>query len=591
MRNRNKKWLCAAMILANMVSFTSFAAEAEIQTNRGVAVVSEIEEGSITIRGNAGQSMSGKEFTVYQLMTAENSLDGKSIDYTVNSKYLAALQAVVAKEKGKSAALVTEYEIIDYMQSLNSNEAAFADETLELEGRYSSYRYFIENVMRKVMSCGLEGDVVVAVNSTKNDNSVEIRGLEYGYYMVQDTSNAAGTHAAVSMLMLGTSNPDFSVSIKADYPVVTKKIQEDSNSAWNDIGDFEIGQDVPYRYVSNIPNINGYSKYYYAWHDKMDEALTLQEDSIEITLAGTLQGTEKSYTLTEEEFQLVTAGIDDTFLIEIEDIKAIVDREFNAKNGNGENVYGQSVTVTYQATLNDKAALNTGRPGFENDVRLEFSNNPWVGYEAETGFTPWDTVVCFTYTLDGVKINNYGTELQGASFRLYADEACSKEIYVKKVADRYHVIHEDSYTSVPSNAVDIISGEDGTFSIYGLDSQTYYLKEVEAPAGYRPILDPIRLVITAEFPEDRNSYVKGDGAGESVLTLSADAKTKVYVNGAYHEKELELTTDPVRGSANISVVNDIGKKLPITGSYAVPVIMAAGVTLIAVSLSTKKKHE
>jgi len=585
MKNKKRKWLCAVMVLANVVSFTSLAAGTEIQTNRGVAVVSEIEEGSITIRGNAGQTMEGKEFTLYQLMTAENSVDGKSIDYTLNPKYTAALQSVVAQEKGKSAAQVTEYEIIDHMQSLNSNEVTYADETLELEGRYSSYRYFIEKVMRKVMAAGLEGDIVVDVNSTKNDNSVEIRGLEYGYYMVQDTSNADGAHSAVSMLMLGTSNPDFSVRIKADYPVVTKKIQEDSNLLWNDIGDFQIGQDVPYRYQSNIPNMNGYSKYYYAWHDKMDEALTLQEDSIEITITGTLNGSEKIYTLAAEEFQLVTALTDETFIIEIEDIKKIVDREFNAKNANGENVYGQSVTVTYQATLNDKAALNTGRPGFENDVRLEFSNNPWVGYEEETGYTPWDTVVCFTYTLDGVKINNYGTELQGASFRLYADEACTDEVYVKKVADRYHVVNE------PANAVDIISGTDGTFSVYGLDSQTYYLKEMEAPAGYRPILDPIRLEIKAEFPQDRDSYVKGDGAGEHVLKLSAAAKTKVYVNGAYHEKELELTTDHTRGSANISVVNDIGKKLPITGSYAVPVIMVSGLTLVAVSLRTKKKHE
>ena len=36
---------------------------------------------------------------------------------------------------------------------------------------------------------------------------------------------------------------------------------------------------------------------------------------------------------------------------------------------------GQTVTLTYNATLNDKAAENTGRPGFENDVRLEFSND------------------------------------------------------------------------------------------------------------------------------------------------------------------------------------------------------------------------
>ena len=323
----------------------------------------------------------------------------------------------------------------------------------------------------------------------------------------------------------------------------------------------------------------------------MDEALSLQEDSISIEIAGKVYGSDKKYTFKNEEFNLLTSVVDESFVIESEDIKSIVDREFNAKNANGENIYGQSVTVTYNATLNDKAALDGGRPGFENDVRLEFSNNPWEGYEEQTGYTPWDTVVCFTYGLDGVKINNYGTELEGAKFRLYTDETCENEVYVKKVADRYHVMNEDSYEEAPENSVEMVSAADGTFFIYGLDSGTYYLKEVEAPAGYRPILDPIRLVITAEFPENRDAYVKGEAAGEDVLKLSAFAKTKVYVNGAYVEKEVELQTDQEKGSFNISVVNDIGKKLPITGSYAVPVMMTAGMTLIFVSYQMRKKHE
>ena len=39
----------------------------------------------------------------------------------------------------------------------------------------------------------------------------------------------------------------------------------------------------------------------------------------------------------------------------------------------------------------------------ENDVRLEFSNNPDSNGEGSTGYTPWDTVVCFTYKLNGLK--------------------------------------------------------------------------------------------------------------------------------------------------------------------------------------------
>ena len=585
---KSKKWLCAALVLANIVSMNAFAAENKSATPSGVATISS-GEASITIRGNVGQSMRGKEFTVYQLMTAENSVDGKSIDYTINDKYELSLRTVVAAEKNITLEEVSEYAVIDYMQSLNSNEVEFADEELGLESSYSGYRYFIEKAMKQIHVDGLEGDIVVGVTETRSDNTIVIDGLEYGYYLVEETSEESGTHAAVSMLMLNTADPDYRVNIKSDFPTLTKKVQEDSDAVWSDMADFEIGQDISFKYESNIPNINGYSKYYYAWHDVMDEALTLQAESINIQILGQMNGSSKTYTLIPEEYTLNTNVSNETFVIEVKDIKAIVDREFNQKS-NGENVYGQSVLVTYKATLNDKAALDTGRPGFENDVRLEFSNNPWVGYEGETGYTPWDSVVCFTYVLDGVKVNNYGTELEGAVFRLYTDEACENEVYVKKEANRYHVMNPDSYVGVPANAVGITSASDGTFEIYGLDSGVYYLKEESAPSGYRPILDPIKITIDQNFPENKNVYVKGEAAGENVSNLSATAYTKMYLNESYYEKEIELTVDQERGSMNLSIVNDIGKKLPITGSYAMPVILAAGASMVVASLKTKKKE-
>lgn len=88
-------------------------------------------------------------------------------------------------------------------------------------------------------------------------------------------------------------------------------------------------------------------------------------------------------------------------------MKVIIDREFDNFNALKENTYGQKIVLTYQAKLNDRAAADTGRPGFENDVRLEFSNNPDHDSEGSTGYTPWDTVVCFTYKLNVYKTNNH----------------------------------------------------------------------------------------------------------------------------------------------------------------------------------------
>ena len=91
----------------------------------------------------------------------------------------------------------------------------------------------------------------------------------------------------------------------------------------------------------------------------------------------------------EDEFEVKEApGGGDTFQVVVSDMKKIIDREFNRKNEAGENKYGQKIVLTYQAILNEKAAKNTGRPGFENDVRLEFSNDPDSAVRGSTGYTP-----------------------------------------------------------------------------------------------------------------------------------------------------------------------------------------------------------
>lgn len=567
------------------------------KTDQGIVEFSA-GDARIEVRGNEGQTLVGKTFYLHQLFEAENSEDLQSINYTINERYEDVLKEVVGKRIGKDASEVTEYEVIDYMQSLNSYvvEGAQAEQTVE--SSYSEYRYFVEELCEAIYNAGILGSEI-RVLDTKADNSIEIRGLEYGYYMVQDATVVEGDHTAVSMSMLGTTNPEAVMNIKSDYPSVTKKILEDDNresvgnNGWNDIGDYEIGQDVPFRYESNIPNMNGYDTYYYAWHDVMDEALTLQEDSIQIVITGSIDSVEKEYKLAPDEFQLLTNVEGETFVIEVADIKAIVDREFDQINERKENIYDQKVVVTYAATLNEKAALNPGRPGFENEVRLEFSNDPTYSGEGVTGYTPWDTVVCFTYQMNGSKVDNYGKELSGAVFRLYYDEECTNEVYVKEIPEGYCIMNQDSWTGEsPENAVSIESAKDGSFYVYGLDSGTYYLKEISAPEGYRELLDPIKIEITSVFPSERNNYIKGTAAEDGILDLIANAHITTFTNGKENAEDVVLNTDAENGNLNLSVVNEAGKKLPITGSYLMPVFVIAGVLFMCLSVRKgRRKHE
>lgn len=571
-------------VLGNSVNAaTMSAASGVVDFQRG--------EAQITIAGNEGQSLVGKTFRIYQLFYAENGVNEESINYKWNPDFKAALQKVVSERIGREdVESVTEYEVIDYIQSLNTNPIEGTKAVQTEEGRYSEFRYFIEELRNEIVSRGIEGDTV-KVESANEYNSVTIKGLAYGYYVVDEVTKTSGTHQAVSLCMVNTANENANISIKSDYPTVTGKIQEDDNrerignTGWNDIADYEIGQDIPYKMESEIPNMNGYDTYYWAYHGKMDKALTLQEKTIQIVLTGTVNHTEKQYTLPETEFYLTTDSANNTFKIEIQDIKGIIDREFIGQNTGEENIYGQHITVTYKAVLNDNAIEDFGKPGFESDVRVEFSNNPNQGANNQTGFTPWDTVVCYSYQLNGVKVNSYGTPLEHAVFRLYQDEACEQEICVKQVQDGYKIVHTDSVEAVSSEEnKGIISDDKGEFKVFGLDSGIYYLKEVDAPAGYRQLLDPIEIRVESVVTKERDSYIKGEGAYEETLTLTAKA--------VYDEKEVSLDVNQEEGSLHVSVVNEVGKRLPITGSQMLPILAAAGVALMFMAVRKgKRKHE
>ena len=552
---------------------------------------------SITISPNAGQSLVGKKFQVYKLFDAENAVDNESINYTWNDDYKTALQTVVGKKINKSASSVTEYDVIDYIQTLNTNKVEGAQADQKLEGRNSNYRYFVEALRDELVKEGLSPNTVnvTAVNAV--DGSVKFSGLGYGYYLTDEVTAVQDTHSAASLILTNTANPNAQVNIKSDYPTLIKKINEDDNNVgWNDIGDYEIGQTVPYYHDTYVPDMNGYQTYKMIFHDKMDNALTFNKDSVSITISSD----KKTYTLKSNEFKVVENNGEDTFYAEIPDLKAIVDKQFpEGFNNLNENAYGQTIHLSYNATLNDKASTRTGRGGFENAVRLEFSNNSDSDGVGSTGTTPWDTVVCFTYKINGLKINNHNKLLKDAKFRLYSDENCTNEVYVKESPNGYVVINRDSLGGTdhtggtrPSDAVEMASDAKGVFTILGLDQGTYYLKETDSPAGYRELQDPIVITIKPTFNADRNNYVSGEGATEKTLQkLEATAHVKEFLDGAYKESDTDLKTDVTDGSANITVVNYVGTKLPITGSNLTMICLGAGTITVVGALAVDKKRK
>ena len=691
--------------VTSVFNATSAFADSYQTTNGSVTVKPDNTgqtDGVITLNGaHSNQSIKNKQFVFYKVFNATNAKNNESINYTFNEKYKAVVQEVVfnklsdeykSTNKIAKASDVSEYVAIDYIQSLNTHKVDGAKAEQQVEGRYSNFRYFVEDLKNAIKSKGIEGDLV-KVTSPDENNAIKVKGLSWGYYVVDEVSTgdsigdgqktedattpdghkaqSEGTHFASSLVLVNTVNNEATVTLKSDYPEITKKIREDDNQdkigknkdGWNDLADFQIGQTVPYSNDIRIPDMNGYHGYYFAIEDRMDQALTFKADKSKIKL--TLTKGDKTYTLKDNEYNLQTIGSNvsadvkevkyadsfedskSTFGLEIEDLKAIVDREFANFNSNNENDYSDiKAHVEYEATLNDKAAEDTGRPGFENDVRLIFSNDPdstGTGFNKPTtppgknpkGKTPWDTVVAFTYRLNGNKVNTNNLALEGAKFRIYSDEAMTKEVIVKKKESTtkveetttttttqsettttsangdvntgsisatdskkskslndYVVVDKDSAAN--TQGVDIVSDADGNFSIVGLDSGTYYLKEIAAPDGYRTLKDPIKVTITAKMNDDRDHYLKGDGATEKGLqSLSGKADLTEFYHQIFKTGSSDLKADSDAGTLELTVMNETMEKLPVTGGQAMAVVLAVGAGIVGFSIYavTKKKEE
>ena len=518
-------------------------------------------QAKIRILPNGNQSLVSKQFAVYKLFQAQ--ISNTSINYFYNEEYKDVIEDVVSNRLNKDS--ISEYEVIDYIQSL--------------EDHSSSLRELIEEIRDQLVSQGYSSDTFTVTN-TLEDGSIEIQGLQPGYYMIDEITSVQDTHSAASLILLDTADDSCDIQIKSDYPSIIKKIEEDDlNIGWNDIGDYEIGQSIPYKYETYIPDIKAYNTYKMIFHDIMDEALTFDSDSVQIQISDS----EKTYTVPSNQYSIVENTDNESFIVQISDIKSIIDQLFS-------NGYGQKVLFTYNAYLNEKAKDRSGRAGFENKVALEFSNNPDTDGTNDTGMTPWDSVVCFTYQINAVKTNEENQSLQGAKFRLYRDENGTQEIKLKKVENVYVVMNEDYLSNAESD--EMISDENGLFNISGLDQGTYYLKETQAPDGYRKIQDSIKIVITPEFTTDRNSYYENQGASDQVLeTLSANCEIKQFLNGLLNSGSKALQTDVQTGSIQLKIVNQTGSKLPVTGSSMTLILLAGGSLLMIAGLYNLRKQK
>ena len=375
----------------------------------------------------------------------------------------------------------------------------------------------------------------------------EITGLAAGYYLVKDTAGSLkdqnASYTAYILQVVG----DATTPVKSDVPSSEKKVKDINDSTdtettdWQDAADWDIGDEVPFKIEGTLPsNYDKYKTYTLKFHDKEEEGLTFKRDTVKVFIDDVEIKTGFEV--------VVNPGDGDTFDVVFENLKTT-----SAENGS-------KVRVEYKSVLNGKAKL--GKPGNKNTMYMEFSNNPNNEQGGETGKTPEDTVIVFTYKVSVNKVNEKNQKLNGADFTL------AKKVKKSTNPDEYEW---KTITKVDGTAGDL-------FEFKGIDDGEYRLTETKAPDNYDMLSAPIYFKVTAGHVDGADPYL--DTFSGSITSGNVG--------------EMAFTANKDTGILSTTIQNKPGSSLPETGGMGTTVLYAAGTLMIlaaAAFLVMKKKAE
>lgn len=531
---------------------------------------------SITINGTTNVPVTGKTFNAYKILDLQVVGEGESVAYI--------------------------YTVPDAMKSfyntrytLTGNEGDYAAQVSDKISKESDIFDFAKVALAAAKSAGVTPATATGTSTT---NSVTMSDVPLGYYVIEDT----GTANPISALILDSTNPNVTATIKADKPVPEKKIDlsrddDDTTTGTTDYNNAAIGDKVPYVITSQVPDMTGYTHYYYVFNDTLSKGLTFNNDVV-ITVGTKTLAKDTDYTITS------TTSADGTT-----NVKIVFKNFIQYKTLNDDNTTNDEVKITYSATVNENAVI--GVKGNDNKVTLTYSNNPNATEEgtpgdeptstSPVGITPEDKTRTFVTDLQIIKVDPLKNRLTGAEFKLTGTKLnkviVTREEFTVDESGTYWKLKDGTYTTddpstegmdqskydntttkykkeiktetvTTSDTVNATGtvGTDGVLTFTGLAAGSYTITEIKAPDGYNLLEKPINVTIGWTAPAND----------------TADC-TWTYTG-----------TDTVNETAtnHVTVENKAGTELPSTGGVGTTMFYVIGGALVlaaVVLLVTKKR--
>lgn len=523
-----------------------FAAAAAIATVFGlaattVATANAADNATLTV-STTDAKFAGKTVNAYKMFSATVSGDGgsKAVSYTLTDEWKPFFKNSTASGLTGATDENVNDKANDYVSKLTGDDlVAFATKA-------SNWAQTKTNNITAATT-------TVSTGATDGNYTATFTGLDYGYYVVAvpgaTLANASGQYAT----LVSVDRTNVTANIKGDLPTVDKKVQVDGTG--KDATDAKIGDTLTFTLTSTIPDMSAYDTYTFNFKDTLSKGLTFgQVTSVKV------EGVTDPLTVNTDYTVTTPTTSDNTLTVSMNDFKA--KQQANA---------GKKITVTYTATLNEKAVV--GGAGNVNSATIQYSNNPSAG---GTGDSEPSKVRVFTYgfTVDkytGDKYNDAATRLAGAEFTLAPKNgAAISFVQVNAGNATTNAVYRVAKAGEAGTTTIITTPANGKVDFQGLKNGEYTLTETKAPAGYNKLASAIGVKVNGQ----------NDG------TDTTDATVTITYNNDNGSDYNQTASNGV-----IPVQNKSGAILPSTGGMGTIAFTVIGVLVIALGVAWTLKRK